>query len=101
MKMTIKAGLRAAILTGAVGFLPTAALAGEPDPRDADLAGRVPDHAEAEEPAAGSWAVTETAGIPDHAQAEARGTGTTTIPRNEINVPDHAEAEEAPAVERK
>ncbi len=100
MKMSIKGTLRAAILTGAVGFLPTVALADEPEPRGSEL-GRVPDHAEAEEPAAGSWAVTETAGIPDHAQAEARGSATTTIPRDEINVPDHAEAEEAPADERK
>jgi len=95
--MTIKGSLRAAILTGAVGFLPTVALADEPEPRGA---GRVPDHAEAEEPAAGGASVKETAGVPDHAQAEARGVGATTIPANEINVPDHAEAERAPADER-
>jgi hypothetical protein len=100
MRMTIKGSLRAAILTGAVGFLPTVALADEPEASAADL-GRVPDHAEAEEPGAGRSAVTETADIPDHAQAEARGTATTTIPRDEINVPDHAEAEEAPADDRR
>ena len=100
MKMSISGTLRAAILTGAVGFLPTVALADEPEPRGAEP-GRVPDHAEAEEPAAGRTSVTETAGVPDHAEAEARGAGTTTVPRNEINVPDHAEAEEAPASERK
>jgi hypothetical protein len=100
MKMTIKETLRAAILTGAVGFLPTVALADEPEPRGAGT-GRVPDHAEAEEPAAGSWALTETPGVPDHAQAEARGVGATTVPRDEINVPDHAEAEEAPADQRR
>ena len=97
MKMTIKGSLRAAIVAGAVGFLPTVALADEPEPGGADVAGRVPDHAEAEEPAAGGSALTETANIPDHAQAEARGIATTAIPRDEINVPDHAEAEEAPA----
>ena len=97
MKMTIKGSLRAAILTGAVGLLPTVALADEPEPREA---GRVPDHAEAEEPAAGGTSVNETRGVPDHAQAEARGVGATTIPTNEINVPDHAEAERAPADER-
>ena len=95
MKMTIKGTLRAALLTGAVGFLPTVALADQTAPRG-DL-GRVPDHAEAEEPTAGSWTVTETAGIPDHAEAEARGISATTIPRDEINVPDHAEAEEVSA----
>ena len=98
MKMTIKGSLRAAILTGAVGFLPTVALADEPEPRGA---GRVPDHAEAEEPAAGGASLNETRGVPDHAQAEARGAGATTIPGNEINVPDHAEAERAPADEQK
>jgi len=98
MKMTIKRSLRALILAGAVGLVPTVALADEPEPRGA---GRVPDHAEAEEPEAGGRSVTETAGIPDHAQAEARGVSASTIPANEINVPDHAEAEQAPATERK
>ena len=101
MTMTIKGTLRAAILTGAVGLLPTVALADEPPPRGSEAAGRVPDHAEAEEPAAAGPTVVETAGVPDHAQAEARGDATTTIPRNEINVPDHAQAEEAPADERR
>ena len=100
MTMSITGTLRAAILTCAVGFLPTVALADEPEPRGAER-GRVPDHAEAEEPAAGGSSLTETAGVPDHAQAEARGAETTTVPRNDINVPDHAEAEEAPASERR
>ena len=97
MKMTIKGSLRAAIVTGAIGFLPTVALADEFEPRGGETAGRVPDHAEAEEPTAGSRTVVETPGVPDHAEAEEAGARASTIPAHGINVPDHAEAEEASA----
>lgn len=101
---TIKAKLRTAILTGAVGFLPSVALANAPDVgNDANGATAsdqgVPDHAQAEARGAGGDATSSSArtssGAPDHAQAEAQSFGDTARSAGgaPMRVPDHAAAE--------
>ena len=100
---TIKAMVRAAILTGAVGFLPTAALADDTRPSHSEVSGTVPDHAEAEARSASGTMIHSTLrttpGIPDHAQAEARSMEDTTDSsiRASSIVPDHQTAEEPTA----
>jgi hypothetical protein len=104
---TISAKLRAAILGGAVGLLPSIAFADSGS--SATETPTVPDHAEAEARSVGD---TPTAspespkGIPDHAAAEARSTGDTvnsstqsTEGAQDHGVPDHATAERRGAPE--
>jgi hypothetical protein len=84
---TIKGTLRAAVLAGAVGSLPSLGLAND-----------VPDHAEAEEPAANdttSSVLRTTPGVPDHAEAEARRMRNSASPEPGPSsiVPDHETAE--------
>ena len=68
----IGATLRAAVLGGAVGLLPSIAFADS-----------------------GSRGAAETPAVPDHAAAEARSSGTTTSPSDESspNIPDQATAQ--------
>jgi len=101
---TISAKLRAAILGGAVGLLPSIAFA---DSGSSGGETTVPDHAAAEARSIGqSVGDTSTpspespAGIPDHATAEARSVGdtinaSTAAPEGvqDHGVPDHAAAE--------
>ena len=107
---TISAKLRAAILGGAVGLLPSIAFA---DSGSSGGETTVPDHAAAEARSIGqSVGDTSTpspespAGIPDHAEAEARSTGETVDPSTQTTegvrdqgVPDHATAERRGAPE--
>jgi hypothetical protein len=89
----IKTKLRAAILTGAIAFLPNLATAdtAQPNqPRNAEPTEGVPDHAQAE--ARGTPAETTT-DVPDHAQAEARGGQDKETASAPKGIPDHAEAE--------
>ena len=92
MTTTIRAILRAAIFSGAVGLLPSVALADSASNPE-DPAG-IPDHAQAE---ARSMTDTPPRGdettVPDHAQAEARSATGTPPTGNETTVPDHAQAE--------
>jgi len=104
---TISAKLRAAILGGAVGLLPSLAFA------DSGSSGAetttVPDHAAAEARSVGETSTASPqspAGIPDHAEAEARSTGETVDPSTQTTegvrdqgVPDHATAERRGAPE--
>lgn len=98
---TIKAKLRTAILTGAVGFLPSVALAdvGANDGTSANLSEGVPDHAEAEAQGARvdttSSSSRTTPDIPDHARAEAHpfGDPARAADGTPLSVPDHAAAE--------
>ena len=92
----ISATLRAAILGGAVGLLPSIAFAdsGSSGPETP----AVPDHAAAEARSAGAAnsPTDETKpGLPDHATAESRGEGETAPSREEATerAPDHATAE--------
>ena len=74
---TISAKLRAAILGGAVGLLPSIAFA---DSGSSGTESTVPDHAAAEARSVGDTSTSSPqspAGIPDHAAAEARSTGDT------------------------
>jgi len=87
----IKTKLRAAILTGAIAFLPNLAAAGTSQPSEADPTDVVPDHAQAE---VGAKPIATTASVPDHAQAEARGAGNEVTSNPTDSIPDHAEAEE-------
>ncbi len=95
MTTTIRARLRAAIFSGAVGLLPSVALAdGASNPKGAEAPEGIPDHAQAE---ARSMTDTPPKGdettVPDHAQAEARSAADTPPTGNETMVPDHAQAE--------
>ena len=97
----ISATLRAAILGGAVGLLPSIAFA------DSGSSGTesatIPDHAAAEARSVGDTSTSSPespAGIPDHATAEARSVGETinsssgeTAGMQDRGVPDHAAAE--------
>jgi hypothetical protein len=93
----ISATLRAAILGGAVGLLPSIAFA------DGGSSGAVerpavPDHAAAEARSSGetSSATDESSpNVPDHATAEARGQGEAVSSGEEAidRAPDHATAE--------
>jgi hypothetical protein len=104
-KTAIKSMLRAAIFTGALGFVPTVALAaGETSPRGAEASEGVPDHAAAEARATGGETASAAGaesppGVPDHAAAEARSrddrgdTLSATPVEASQGVPDHAAAE--------
>jgi len=90
----IKTKLRATILTGAIALLPNLAAAdtSEPSqPRNAEPAEGVPDHAQAE--ARGTPTEPTTPSVPDHAQAEARGGQDKETASTTKGIPDHAEAE--------
>ena len=87
-----KTKLRAAILTGAIAFLPNLAAADTSQPSNADPTDVVPDHAQAEVGA--KPVVKTTAQTPDHAQAEARGAGDEVTSNPTDSIPDHAQAEE-------
>jgi hypothetical protein len=101
MTTTIKARLRAAIFTGAVGLLPSVALANDGDnAKGTETTASVPDHATAEARGAGaafSSLGEEATSVPDHATAEAQSQGQVTRARSEETpgVPDHATAERA------
>ena len=95
MSTTIRARLRAAIFSGAVGLLPSVALAdGAGNSKGVESPEGIPDHAQAE-----ARSMTDTAPkgdettVPDHAQAEARSSTGTPPTGNETTVPDHAQAE--------
>ena len=95
MSTTIRAILRAAIFGGAVGLLPSVALADSAStPKGDESPAGIPDHAQAE-----ARSMTDTAPrgdettVPDHAQAEARSATGTPPTGNETTVPDHAQAE--------
>jgi hypothetical protein len=104
---TISAKLRAAILSGAVGLLPSMSFA------DSGSSGTeratVPDHAEAEARSVGDTPTTSPespAGVPDHAAAEARSVGDIVNSNTQATegvrdqgVPDHATAERRGAPE--
>jgi len=104
---TISAKLRAAILGGAVGLLPSIAFA-DSGSSGTDT-GTVPDHAAAEARSVGDTSTSSPeppAGIPDHAAAEARSTGETVNSSTQTTegvqdhgVPDHATAERRGAPE--
>jgi hypothetical protein len=92
----ISATLRAAVLSGAVGLLPSMAFA------DSGSSGTetpaVPDHAAAEARSAGAANTPseETKpGVPDHATAESRGQGEMAPSAEQAadRTPDHATAE--------
>jgi hypothetical protein len=97
---TIKAMLRAAMFTGAIGVLPHAALADSGSkPTSEETSEGVPDHAEAQSRGAGATTPTteeETSRAPDHATAEARGKGAKIVPNDEkaSRAPDHATVED-------
>ena len=103
---TISAKLRAAILSGAVGLLPSIAFA---DSGSSGVETTVPDHAAAEARSVGDTSTSSPespAGIPDHAAAEARSVGDTVNASTEApegvqdhGVPDHAAAERRGAPE--
>jgi hypothetical protein len=103
---TISAKLRAAILSGAVGLLPSIAFA---DSGNSGVETTVPDHAAAEARSVGDTPTSSPqspAGIPDHATAEARSAGETVNPSTgategvqDHGVPDHATAERRGAPE--
>jgi hypothetical protein len=101
----ISAKLRAAIFSGAVGFLPSMAFA---DSGSSGAETTVPDHAAAEarsmgdtiNSSTGGTAGVQDHGVPDHATAEARSVGDTTNSSTgttegvrDHGVPDHATAE--------
>jgi hypothetical protein len=103
---TISAKLRAAILGGAVGLLPSMAFADSGS--SGTETGTVPDHAAAEARSVGDTSTSppqSPAGVPDHAAAEARSAGETVNPSTgategvqdrgvqDHGVPDHATAE--------
>ena len=97
---TIRALLRAAIFTGAIGALPTAALADTGNqPTGEETYDSIPDHAQVEA-RGGDTSTTTTeekaSRAPDHATAEDRGAGetTTTIEERSSKAPDHATAED-------
>ena len=104
---TISAKLRAAILSGAVGLLPSIAFA-DSGSSGTDTA-TVPDHATAEARSVGETSTSSPespAGVPDHAEAEARSVGETINPSTgategvqDHGVPDHAAAERRAAPE--
>lgn len=103
---TISAKLRAAILSGAVGLLPSIAFADSASSGAATAT--VPDHAAAEARSVGETSTSSPespAGIPDHATAEARSVGdtvnagTATEGVQDHGVPDHATAERRGAPE--
>ena len=97
----IRTKLRAAILTGAIAFLPNLAVAdtsGSSQPRHAEPTEGVPDHAEAE--ARGTPTQTRTPRVPDHAQAEARGGQDEAMESATKGIPDHGEAEARSAAPR-
>ena len=93
---TISARLRAAIVTGAVGLLPSMAFADTASGSPEATAG-VPDHAAAEAHRVGdtnSSSIEAPPGVPDHATAEARSqAGTPSSSEATDRVPDHATAE--------
>jgi hypothetical protein len=108
---TISAKLRAAIFSGAVGLLPSIALA---DSGSGGKESTVPDHAAAEARSVGDTSTSSPespAGIPDHAATEARSVGETTDAKTgapegvqepgtqDHGVPDHAAAERRGAPE--
>jgi hypothetical protein len=98
---TISAKLRAAILSGAVGLLPSIAFA-DSGSSGAET-GTVVDHAAAEARSVGETSTSSPespGGVPDHAMAEARSVGDTINASTEATegvqdhgVPDHATAE--------
>jgi len=93
----ISATLRAAILGGAVGLLPSIALADSGTSGAADNPA-VPHHAAAEARSSGAMSTPtdeRIPSVPDHATAEARGPGETTPSGEEAAdpAPDHAAAE--------
>ena len=103
---TISAKLRAAILGGAVGLLPSIAFA---DGGSSGVETTVPDHAAAEARSVGDTSTSSPespAVVPDHAAAEARSVGETINSGIEATqgvpdkgVPDHAAAERRGAPE--
>ena len=103
---TISAKLRAAILGGAVGLLPSIAFA---DSGSSGTELTVPDHAAAEARSVGDTSTASPqspAAIPDHATAEARSVGDTVNSGSDTTegvqdhgVPDHAAAERRGAPE--
>jgi hypothetical protein len=96
---TIKAMLRAAVFTGAIGVLPHAALADSGNkPTDEETSENVPDHAEAQSRGVGATTLTteeKKSRAPDHATVESRGRGAKIIPNDEktSRAPDHATVE--------
>jgi|SRR5450631_140405 len=92
----ISAKLRAAILSGAVGLLPSIAFA-ESGSRGGETT-VVPDHAAAEARSVGDSStsgIESRSSVPDHAAAEARGQGDIRPPSDgtAAAVPDHATVE--------
>ncbi len=103
---TISAKLRAAVLGGAVGLLPSMAFA---DSGSSGTETTVPDHAAAEARSVGDTSTSSPqspASVPDHGAAEARSTGETVNSSTQATegvrdhgVPDHATAERRGAPE--